>query len=50
MIAADRSKVDPALLPPSPRAAFYHGLRVYHQIQIWKQFRDVEKNPRGGGV
>ena len=26
MVAADCSKVDPALLLPSPRAAFYHGL------------------------
>ena len=45
MIAADRSKVDPALLPPSPRAVFYHGFRLYHQIQIWKQLSGVEKDP-----
>ena len=43
MVAADHSIVDPALLPPSSRAAFYHGLQVYHQIQIWKQLTDVEK-------
>ena len=30
MVAADHSKVDPALFPPSRRAAFYHGLQVYH--------------------
>ena len=28
MIAKDRSVIDPSSLPPSPRAAFYHGLRV----------------------
>ena len=28
MVAADCSKVDPTLLPPSPRAAFYHGLGI----------------------
>ena len=43
MVAADYSIVDPDLLPPSSRAAFYHGLQVYHQIQIWKQLTDVEK-------
>ena len=34
MVAADPSNVDPALLPQSSRAAFYHGLRFYHQIRI----------------
>ena len=28
MVAADCSKVDPALLQPSPRAVFHHGFRV----------------------
>ena len=49
MVAADFLKVDPALLPPSPSAAFYHGLQVYHRIQIWKQLRDVEKDPMRWG-
>ena len=44
MVGADRSKVDPALLSPSTREAFYHRLRVCHQIQIWKQLSDVEKD------
>ena len=44
MVAADHSKVDPALLQPSPMAAFCHGLRVCHQIQIWKQLSDKEKD------
>ena len=45
MVEGDRLKVDPVLLPPSPRAALYHGLRAYDQIQIWKQFSDAEKDP-----
>nr|XP_047133400.1 uncharacterized protein LOC124811573 isoform X1 [Hydra vulgaris] len=35
MVASDRASIDPALLPPSPRAAYYHGLRVYHQMKVW---------------
>ena len=50
MIAADCSRVDPTLLPPSPRTAFYHGLGIYHQIQIWKQLSDVEKRPTEIGI
>ena len=51
MVAADHSKVDPALIPQSSRAAFYHGLRFYHQIQIQKQLSDEEKDPlRWGSV
>ena len=36
MVVSDRSKIDPALLLPSPRAAFYHGLRlrIYHQTAV----------------
>ena len=44
MVATDRSEIDQALFPRSPRTAFYHGLRVNHQIQIWKQLSDVEKD------
>ena len=45
MVVSDRSKIDPALLPPSPRAAFYHSLRVYHQIAVRKGLSDVDKDP-----
>jgi 5'-3' exonuclease len=44
-ISQDRSKIDPAILPPSPRAAFFHGLRVYHQIMVWKQLHNTDINP-----
>ena len=45
MAASDRSKIDLALLPPSQRAAFFHGLRVHHQIFVWKDLSKVDKEP-----
>lgn len=45
MVMSDRSKIDPSLLPPSPRAAYYHGLRVYHQVKVWKNFCDTNQEP-----
>ena len=36
------SKIDPALFPPSPQAAFLHGLRVYHQIMVWKDLSNAD--------
>ena len=44
-ISEDRSKIDPALLPPSPRAAFSHGLRVYYQLLVWKGLHNTDINP-----
>ena len=44
MVASDCSKIDPALIPPSPGAAFYHGLRVYNQIAVWKDLSDFDKD------
>ena len=34
MVASDCWKIDPALLPPSPRAVFFHGSRVHHKIFV----------------
>ena len=32
------------LLPPSPIATiFFHGLRVHHQIIVWMDLSDVDK-------
>ena len=31
IVGTDRGKIEPSLLTPSPRAASYYGLRVYHQ-------------------
>ena len=32
-------------MPPSPRAAFFHGLRVHHQVVVWKDLSEVDKEP-----
>ena len=45
LVNTDRTKIDPALLPPSPRAAYYHGLRVYHQVQVWTKLLNSDKDP-----
>ena len=36
MTASDCSKIDPALLAPSPWAAFFHGLRVTTKLLFEK--------------
>ena len=50
MVVSHCSKIDPAFLPPSPRAAFYHGLRVYHQLAVWKDLSDVDKDALHSGM
>ena len=45
MVTSDRSAIDPSLLPPSPRAAFYHGLRVYNHVKVWRDLRDSDYMP-----
>ena len=45
MAASDRSEIDPALLPPAPRASFFHGLRVHHQIVLWRGLSELDKVP-----
>ena len=45
MVRTDRARIDPSLLLPSPRAAYYHGLRVYHQIKARKALSDTDLEP-----
>ena len=45
MVRTDRARIDPSLLPPSPRAAYYHELCVYHQIKVWKALSDTGLKP-----
>eukprot|EP00111_Clytia_hemisphaerica_P021628 TCONS_00063617-protein len=45
MVSSNRSVIDPSMLPPSPRAAYYHGLRVYHQIKVWCELKDSDQMP-----
>ena len=35
--------IEPEKLPPSERAAYYHGLRVHLQIIEWKMLDDMHK-------
>ena len=35
-MVASSKKIEPQKLPPTPRAAYFHSLRVHHQIMIWK--------------
>ena len=34
--------VQPEKMPPTDKAAFFHGLRVHHQITIWKLLNNAE--------
>ena len=45
MLRKDSAKIDPSLLPPSPRAAYYHGLHMYYKIKVWKAFSDTDLEP-----
>ncbi|KAK6168833.1 hypothetical protein SNE40_020007 [Patella caerulea] len=40
MITENLSKLDPRLLPPTPRASYYHSLRVHLQVVRWLQLDD----------
>ena len=45
MVRKDRARINPSLLPSSSRAAYYHGLRVYLQIKVWKALSDTDLEP-----
>lgn len=45
MVMSNRSNLDPSSLPPSPRAAFFHGLRVFHQLKVWKSLSNNDIEP-----
>ena len=45
MVAESLTKLDPRVLPPSPRAAHFHSLRVYLQVKRWMQLDDHYMNP-----
>ena len=39
---ASKGVIAPERLPPTERAAFYHGLRTHYQIMIWSLIKDFE--------
>ena len=45
IVLSNRAVIDPSMLPPSPRAAYYHGLRVYHQLKVWRELRNTDYMP-----
>ena len=49
MIMESRSNINPSVLPSSPRAAVYHGLRVYHQIKVWLLLMNTNCDPMKWG-
>ena len=46
-----KGSINPAKMPPSPRAAHFHGLRAHFQIITWKLLDDdpVQIKPEGWG-
>jgi hypothetical protein len=47
MVLSDRANIEPSPLPPSPRAAYYHGL--YHQVKVWRELKDSDDMPLDWG-
>ena len=50
-ITSNSTSLDPQKLPPTERAAYYHSLRVYLQIQVWERLsiRDDDLDPQQWG-
>ena len=44
MKIAFTSSVKPEKLPQTERAAYFHFLRVYHQVQKWNSLREDSSN------
>ena len=49
MVSSDRASIDSALLPLSPRAVYYQSLRIYHQMNVWRQLSDGDIDPLSWG-
>ncbi len=47
-MVASSKKIEPQKLPPTPRAAYFHSLRVHHQIMIWNNL-SVDIDPTKWG-
>ena len=48
-MAAKSSKIRPEALPPTERAAHFHSLRVYYQLQDWNTLHKNNLNPENWG-
>ena len=50
VVASSRSKIHPAMLPPSPRAAYHYRLtRVFHQVLVWRRLSQKDIQPLNWG-
>lgn len=49
MVSIDRSSIDTTLFPPTSRATYYHNLRVYHQMNVWRKLSDDNIDPLSWG-
>ena len=49
MIMEGCSNIDPLVLPPSPRAVVYHGIRFYRQIKVWLLLMNTDCDPMNWG-
>ena len=48
-MASGSTSVKPESLPPSERAAYFHALRVYLQVQEWNTLQESNLNPEDWG-
>ena len=49
MVASKRKTIEPACMPPTARAAHFHGQRVFHQIIVWRNLHDGDIDPTSLG-
>ena len=49
LVSSTKTIVDPARLPPTERASYFHGLRVYHQMKVWINLSKVDLSPTNWG-
>ena len=45
IFSSTRKTIDQTCLPPSSRAAHFHGLRVYHQMKVWIKLSKADIEP-----
>ena len=43
MDMACKGMICPEKLPPTTRAAYFHGLRAHHQIMVWSQLNETNQ-------
>ena len=40
-----KGDIQPEKLPPTPRAAYYHSLRVHLQVMTWESMGEINLDP-----